>query len=405
VSSNTKVTPIVKKNPVQIVTAPLREIDPNEEKPQYRSRNDRHFDDNCSHYESSSESEGEDGLAKTSILYLRKQKALLQKEIDRNNAMMEVEQQKLALGANSDSDVKPNPRFKNFNDVFSGLTKSKNVPTMYPLINCCITYNSKSAVTVTSKSDREYWVKQYNLENYMITFEEKIGGNPDSYIKLKEVEQNPAGTIFAITYVDDGVFKLRTFGEKSRSAEEIKEEELNINEHLGLNNHTMPINNFPDPFIACTFIDDDLMYVNLFHNATLTHHHFFYKRATREILRHTTLVMDCNKKNFPQKCFYNTDNNEIYTFYRQGQSLRVPVLEIDSDKNDGKKDFYFQKIYDKDLGAMYLIFEQALIVKCSNEILFFKVEMDELSGEKKWTNYHQMSIGGFIYYIKGNVRI
>jgi hypothetical protein len=118
---------------------------------------------------------------------------LLQKEIDRNNAMMEVEAQKQALGANSDQDVKPNKRFKNFNDLFSGLTKSKNVPTLYPIINCCITYNSRSAITVTIKSDREYWIKQYNLENYNITFEEKIGGLPDSYIKLKEVEQNAAG--------------------------------------------------------------------------------------------------------------------------------------------------------------------------------------------------------------------
>ena len=43
--------------------------------------------------------------------------------------MVEVEQQKLALGANSDQDVKPNKRFRNFNDVFSGLTRSKNVIT------------------------------------------------------------------------------------------------------------------------------------------------------------------------------------------------------------------------------------------------------------------------------------
>jgi len=43
--------------------------------------------------------------------------------------MMEVERQKQALGANADSDVKPNKRFKNYNDLFSGLTKSKNITT------------------------------------------------------------------------------------------------------------------------------------------------------------------------------------------------------------------------------------------------------------------------------------
>jgi len=72
--------------------------------------------------------------------------------------------------------VKPNKRFKNFNDVFSGLTKSQNVTTMYPIVSCAITYNSKSAITVTKKNDREYYVKQYSLENYIMTFEEKIGG-------------------------------------------------------------------------------------------------------------------------------------------------------------------------------------------------------------------------------------
>jgi len=33
---------------------------------------------------------------------------------------------------------------------------------------------------------------------------------------------------------------------------------------------------------------------------------------------HEIIAMNCNKKNFPQKAFYNQDNNEVYTFYRQG---------------------------------------------------------------------------------------
>lgn len=45
-----------------------------------------------------------------------------------------------------------------------------------------------------------------------MTMEEMVGGEPDSYIKLKEVMQNKEGTQFAIAYLDDGNFKLRTFG-------------------------------------------------------------------------------------------------------------------------------------------------------------------------------------------------
>lgn len=52
-------------------------------------------------------------------------KAKLEKDMLRTNLMIEAEKQKKALGAKSDQDVKPNKRFKNFNDVFSGLTRSK----------------------------------------------------------------------------------------------------------------------------------------------------------------------------------------------------------------------------------------------------------------------------------------
>lgn len=148
-----------------------------------------------------------------------------------------------------------------------------------------LTYNSKSAVTVTMKNDREYLIRQYNLESYCVTFEEKVGGLEQSYIKLKEVEQNATGEKFACVYLDDGVFYIRTFGETSRSEDEIKEEQFNINEEFGLNKHTMPINNFPDPFGACCFITDDYLYVNIFHNASLKHIHFFYNTKTREVTR------------------------------------------------------------------------------------------------------------------------
>jgi hypothetical protein len=85
-------------------------------------------------------------------------------------------------------DCKPNYRFKPYYDLFMKLTKSNKVSTQNPLINCAITYDSQFAITVTKKSDREYYVKQYNLESYELTFEEKYGGQPDSYIKMKEIQ-------------------------------------------------------------------------------------------------------------------------------------------------------------------------------------------------------------------------
>ena len=92
------------------------------------------------------------------------------------------------MGANSDQDIKPNKRFKNFNDVFSSLTKSKNVVTKHPIVDCIITYNSKSAITICKKNERESHIDAYSLETYQVTFHEVVGGLEDSYIKIKEVQ-------------------------------------------------------------------------------------------------------------------------------------------------------------------------------------------------------------------------
>ena len=58
---------------------------------------------------------------------------------------------------------------------------------MYPIVSMIISYDSTRAVTITKKDDRTCFVKMYGLETNEMTFEEKIGGGPNSYIKLKEI--------------------------------------------------------------------------------------------------------------------------------------------------------------------------------------------------------------------------
>ena len=293
---------------------------------------------------------------------------------------------------------KPNPRFKNYSEVFKNLVKSTNVVTMYPICSMIITYDSTKAVTVTKRNDREYYVKQYDLEHYGLTFEEKIGGGPNQYIKLKEVEQSSDGKKYAIVYNDDGKFFLRTFGKETRTEEEIQKDELNINELLGLNDHVMCIQTFPDPFITCTFITDDKIFINLFHNATLTHYHFIYDTKARAVVGSIQeRKLECTRKNFPYKCFYNDERNEIYSFYRQGQALII-------DADDSSK-YSLERMTEMDLGQMFLVYNSALIARSSSDILFFKIVKDEETGERKWEMYKVIEVRGFIYYIKGNVRI
>jgi hypothetical protein len=59
---------------------------------------------------------------------------------------------------------------------------------------------------------------------------------------------------------------------------------------------------------------------------------------------------------------------------------------------------------DLDLGSMFLFKNKALIARTSSDISFFKIKLTE-DGEKKWVMYSQLPIRGFLFYIRGNVRI
>ena len=54
---------------------------------------------------------------------------------------------------------------------------------------------------------------------------------------------------------------------------------------------------------------------------------------------------------------------------------------------------------------MYLIYNSALAARSSSEIVFFKIEKEDNTNRRRWTRYHDIQARGFIYYIKGNVRI
>jgi hypothetical protein len=117
-----------------------------------------------------------------------------------------------------------------------------------------------------------------------LTFEERYGGNPDQYIKIKEVEQNPNNKTYAACYSDDGKFRVRIFGRETRTLQEIEETEIKINEIIGLDNYTMANDDFPDPFITCCWISETQLFVNFFHSYTLTHHHFIWSTIQKKMI-------------------------------------------------------------------------------------------------------------------------
>ena len=83
---------------------------------------------------------------------------------------------------------------KNFRDLFENLLDRTEVRTAHSILSIIISYNSKHAVAVTKKDESEYYIQMYSLMTNALVFEERVGGDPNDYIKLKEVEQNANGT-------------------------------------------------------------------------------------------------------------------------------------------------------------------------------------------------------------------
>jgi hypothetical protein len=149
--------------------------------------------------------------------------------------------------------------------------------------------------------------------------------------------------------MDDGKYFVRVFGFQQRDIATIEREELNINERFGIDDYSIAITDFPDPFITCTFLTESRLFVNFFYTYSQIHCHFIWEFEKNEIIGQKAYKdlpvmqqMECNKKNFPLKCFYNEERNEIYSFYRQGQELKL--------KPDDLEDYQFTQVYDGDFG-------------------------------------------------------
>ena len=236
-----------------------------------------------------------------------------------------------AINGDSDRKNKPNVFFKNYRQLMNDLVHQNNIKTLYSIVNMGISNDSKAAFTVTKKNDREYYVKMYDIEKKDLIFEEVIGGKPDSYIKAKDIEQNEEGTKFALCFFDDGKFRVRYFDKSkmTRTDDEIQKSQIDVNSLLKLDNWIMVIDDFSEPFMNCCFLDDERLYVCLFYTVSRTHYHFIWNMKSHSMVGQPhSIVLDCSLKNFPYKSFYNDDKNEIYTIYRQGQSLIINGSDI-----------------------------------------------------------------------------
>jgi hypothetical protein len=183
--------------------------------------------------------------------------------------------------------IEPNPRFLRYKNAFTNLLKQICVVTRYPIISLVISFDSTRAVTIQKVNDNLSHIVMYKLDDYSVCFEEKIGGAPEQYIKVKRVEQDRSGKKFACAYMDDGKFRLRVFGTEQRDQKQIKLSEVKLNEMFGLDNFSMPNEELCDPFITCCFISQDQLFVNFYHNHSMTHFHFVWDAKYRCVIGST----------------------------------------------------------------------------------------------------------------------
>jgi len=91
------------------------------------------------------------------------------------------------------------------------------------------------------------------------------------YIKAQFVEQNEKGDIFALAYMDNGIFHLLVFDKEKQICD------YNVNEKFNINNFTTPIAGFFQPFcMTCFSSDPDVLFYSFFHKCTMTHYHFSF---------------------------------------------------------------------------------------------------------------------------------
>lgn len=143
---------------------------------------------------------------------------------------------------------------------------------------------------------------------------------------MSQVEQNDQGTLFSVVFLENELFRMRIFNYDRFICPEIK-----ITEVLGLETLTMPIDNFNDPFITCTFINDAQIFLNFFETSRLTQSHLIWDFMNQEkVTKIVECPLDCGITNFPVKCFYNGPSKEIYTFYKEGDAFIINSEDLES---------------------------------------------------------------------------
>lgn len=77
---------------------------------------------------------------------------------------------------------------------------------------------------------------------------------------MNNIEQSDDGTVFAIAYQDNGKYFLSVL---SNTGEEL--DNFDVSGHLMIDDRSKPIDGFMEPLITCCFIDNNNLFISVYH--------------------------------------------------------------------------------------------------------------------------------------------
>ena len=182
-------------------------------------------------------------------------------------------------------------RFGNFQSLIENLSEQYVIETKLDIISCDFSNDCSKIIVVVKGSDEEFSILLYCTESYQMTFSVTLEGD---YIKAKQVSQNKMGNLYAISYIEDEVFKITVFNKTDILLE------LDVNEMINLDERVIPIDSVVDPMINTVFIDESTIFVVAYHHSTMQMWHFTYSIIQKQFkVPPKKTMVDGGTRNFP----------------------------------------------------------------------------------------------------------
>lgn len=104
-------------------------------------------------------------------------------------------------------------RFKNYKKVFEDMVRNTRLQTNDPVISISIAFDASMLLVLTKKSDARFIVTCYDLTLDQKPCGREIFGDDDkSFVRIKQIEQYSDSALYAVVFIEDGIFKLTTLG-------------------------------------------------------------------------------------------------------------------------------------------------------------------------------------------------